>query len=189
MAIDIAPKFNLLPTPLQEEIYTMAREKGAWATSLFYASKISMNQVYLSLKLKKYLKNLEGESLPTTTSSSKPIPKPWEKPVKKLTKAEEAFLDGIKKGSIPLEEASKVIASMVFEKMLRNPEDIRFIDFFRTELLKLKQQESQDRNNLALEMINRMFSGNLPPKICPKCGYELYQETKMIEGEVVDEPL
>lgn len=93
----------------------------------------------------------------------------------KLTQEELKLLDRFKKGEVSLEEASRVVAVKVFEKMLRNPEDVRFVDFFRSELLKIKHQEVEDRNVHAMEVINRLFAGQLPPRHCPSCGYDVFK--------------
>lgn len=98
-----------------------------------------------------------------------------------LTSEQIDFLQRLKEGKVGLEEGSRIVAAMVFEKILKNPDDIRFIDFFRTELLKIKQQETTDRNHWATELMNRMFSGHLPPKNCIKCGNPFIQEEKNVQ--------
>jgi hypothetical protein len=91
---------------------------------------------------------------------------------KELSTEEIKLLERIKKGEMQLDEISKIVASKVFEKMLKNPNDWHYLDFFRTELLKMKQEENQMKENWAKELVNRMFMGKLPPQYCPKCGYD-----------------
>lgn len=86
------------------------------------------------------------------------------------------LLQRLKQGTVSLDEVSRVVASKVFERILRNPDDLRFIDFFRTELLKLKQREVDDRNNWAMEFVNRMFMGKLPMN-CEGCGKPLFEHS------------
>lgn len=88
-----------------------------------------------------------------------------------LSEEEIDLLLRFKEGKVTLDEASRIVATKVFEKILKNPEDVKFIDFFRAELLKIKQQEVTDRNSWAMELVNRMFAGELPPRNCTKCGH------------------
>ena len=185
-----APKFDLLPEEKREEIYQAALDMGAWETSKRYAQETGMNQNYLFKKLAKYLKKeaLVTIEEPKTDSGEGQV----EGAEKKLSREEKRFLEGLRSGKIGLEEASKRVSAMVFEKIIKNPGDVKFIDFFRTELLKIKQTEVTDRNNWAMEMINRLFAGKLPPRFCPKCGNDLIpalDEVPKIEGQVVNESL
>lgn len=105
---------------------------------------------------------------------------------RELTQAEQELLKRFERGDVDLEEASRVVASRVFEKILRNPDQLKYIDFFRTELLKIKEQESTNRNNWATELMNRMFSGHLPPRNCPKCGYEIVKLSENIPQQPLE---
>lgn len=109
---------------------------------------------------------------------------------KELTSEEVNFLNRLEEGRVTLEEASRIVATKVFEKILKNPDDVRFIDFFRSELLKIKQQETNYKENYAMEMINRLFAGNLPPRECPNCGAKLFNVTlpkpPSLNGEIID---
>lgn len=89
---------------------------------------------------------------------------------KDLTLEEKQLLERLEKGEVSTDEVSRVVAVKVFEKMLKNPDDFRFIDFFRTELLKIKQQETQTKEKWGNELLARMFSGKLPEPNCPNCG-------------------
>lgn len=91
---------------------------------------------------------------------------------KELTEAEKILLDRLSRGEATLEETSRVVAVKVFEKMLKNPDDFKFIDFFRAELLRLKQEETEIKESWGKEIIARLFAGKLPPPICPDCGYD-----------------
>lgn len=183
------PKFDLLPIQLQEKIFLSAKENGAYSTAKAFFEEAGMSEQGLYARLKLLLKERgidtggekEKEVKTEVVNGKKEI---------KLSASEKKFLKGLESGSVTLEDASRIVASKVFEKMLRNPDDFRFIDFFRTELLKSKNAENQERKEWREQIVNRMFSGNLPPRICPNCGTELIKlnEVKVItEGEVIVE--
>ena len=170
-------KFSKLDQETRDKILAMAGELGAWKTSIKWADAVSMHQMSLYQRIKKDLKKAGVEN-------GKPQPKEEKGKVEnKLTKEEKMFLDRLAQGSVSLEEASRVVAKKVFEKMLKNPGDVRFDNFFKTELLKIKQQENADKQNYMQTLLNRMFSGALPPRHCPQCGYEVI---KIQEGEIVN---
>jgi hypothetical protein len=100
---------------------------------------------------------------------------------KELSDEEIKLLDRIKNGEIELNEISRIVAAKVFEKMLKNPNDWHYLDFFRIELLKIKQEETQLKENWAKELVNRMFMGKLPPQYCPKCGYNLSEYSSQLQ--------
>ncbi len=102
-----------------------------------------------------------------------------------LTKEQIDFLDRISEGKVGLEEGSRIVATMVFEKMLNNPDKIKFADFYNTELLKIKQTEVRDRNYWAMEMINKWFKGRIPPRYCPKCGQDVLHGEKNEDSSIV----
>ncbi|OGH18809.1 MAG: hypothetical protein A3F31_04510 [Candidatus Levybacteria bacterium RIFCSPHIGHO2_12_FULL_38_12] len=104
---------------------------------------------------------------------------------KELTADEKELLNRMSKGEASFEEVSRVVAVKVFEKMLKNPDDFRYIDFFRTELLKIKQEETQVKETWAKEIIARVFSGKLPLRDCPKCGHSLLPEDN-INGDLTN---
>lgn len=91
---------------------------------------------------------------------------------RELTPEEQELLGRFEKGEVTLNEISRIVASKVFEKMLRNPDDFRFIDFFRAELLRMKQEETEVKESWAKEAITRLFAGKLPPRYCPECGHD-----------------
>lgn len=116
----------------------------------------------------------------------------------KLSADDIEFLDRLQRGEVSLDEASRVVAVKVFKRMLENPNDVRFIDFFRAELLRLKQEENKVKEVWGKEIIARFFAGKLPPKYCPHCGkltvddsiksesiveeIETFQEPKLLNG-------
>ncbi len=93
---------------------------------------------------------------------------------KELTEEEKLFLNRIQSGEAGIEEISRIVAARVFENMLRNPDDVRFVDFYRSQLLLMNEEKQRTQDAWAREVICRMFSGHLPPReqICSKCGYK-----------------
>lgn len=91
-----------------------------------------------------------------------------------LTEEETGFLNRLKNGDATTSEIGRMVAVKVFEKILRYPDDLRFVDFFRSELLALKKQELESKNSWAEEIVGRMFAGQLPPSDCPNCGLKLF---------------
>lgn len=87
-----------------------------------------------------------------------------------LTDGELSFLNRLKNGDATTSEINRMVAVKVFEKILRYPDDLRFVDFFRSELLALKKQELESKNSWAEELVGRTFAGMLPPPNCPSCG-------------------
>lgn len=95
-------------------------------------------------------------------------------PAHELTEKELELLERFRLGKVETDEMSRLVAVKVFEKILRNPDDIKFIDFFRMEMLKIKRKEQEDRSRNQQELINRFFSGKLPAN-CSDCGSQLFQ--------------
>ena len=82
-----------------------------------------------------------------------------------------------------------MVAVKVFEKMLKYPDDFKFYDFYQSQMLQLKKEEQQSKTTMAMELINRLFNGQLPPTHCPNCGHEVIKMETVVsleEGEVVD---
>lgn len=100
---------------------------------------------------------------------------------KELKADEKDLLARLSKGEVSFEEVSRIVAVKVFEKMLRNPDKFQYLDFFRTELLKIKQEESQIKDTWAKQIIVRFFSGHLPLRNCPKCGHSLLPDDNKTE--------
>ncbi len=92
-----------------------------------------------------------------------------------LTEEEVSFLNRLKSGDATTAEINRMVAVKVFEKILRYPDDLRFVDFFRSELLALKKQELESKNSWAEELVGRMFAGMLLPLNCSSCGYVLFR--------------
>lgn len=104
----------------------------------------------------------------------------------RLTPKEKKLIQDIADGKVDLETASRVIASKAFEKLLKFPDSASFTNFIQSELLKLKRQELTDKNTWAMELVNRMFNGVLPPRVCPKCG-EVLVKLPVLEGEIIED--
>ncbi len=105
----------------------------------------------------------------------------------KLSKDDLDFLDRLSRGEVSLDETSRMVAVKVFRRMLENPDDVRFIDFFRTELLRMKHEEIREKELWGKEIIARFFlGGKLPPKYCPHCGEPTLSDT-LKPGSLVEE--
>lgn len=165
----LTSKFFLLPKEKQELILQEAKEKGNWKTAETWALEvgISINRLY------KQLRKLNPNETPKNENGER-----------KLSKEEKDFLKRLGSGEATYDETSRFVAVRVFEKMLKNPDKWQYLDFFRTELIKVKREEAQIKDAWAKEIIGKMFAGKLPPKNCPNCGHNL-METKIVEGEIL----
>jgi hypothetical protein len=180
------PIFKTLPVSLREEIEGSVKAIGMYATAQKYAEKAGMSFWGLYNNLKK---KVNAGSLETPKGIRSPFihGKP-ERKAQKLTDEEKLFLEDLKTGKKDISEISKMVAVKVFEKMLKFPDDFKFYDFYQAQLLQLKQEEAKSKNTLAMELINRLFNGKLPPTHCPNCGTEIIKlETvaAIEEGEVI----
>jgi len=193
------PKYSLLDPLLRVKIEQEAAAYGARVTATKYHEQVGMSFIGLYTRLQKAVQRSTAsetafqQSLkPGRKKSLNPAPVKmgrWGKPVKEekeLTAEEEALLDRIEQGKVGIDEMRTLIARRVFEKMLKNPDDFKFLDFFRVELLKAKQEENKIKESWAKELIGKMFAGKLPPRECPQCGYNFSSETE--DGEILDEP-
>ncbi len=92
---------------------------------------------------------------------------------KELTEEEKLFLNRIQTGEAGIDEISRIVAARVFENMLRNPDDVRFVDFYRSQLLLMNEEKQRTQDAWAKEVICRMFAGKLPPReiSCGRCGH------------------
>lgn len=175
-------KWEYLNENIKVEILEYARDNGVWEAANKYKDEVGMGVQGLYRRLKAVVEggNKSGGEVPGEVE---------------LGEEEKVFLQRLKDGTVSLEEASRKVAGIVFEKMLRNPNDVKFDSFFKTKLLELKQSEQADRNNQAMTLINGMFNGRLPPKSCPSCGYVIYEDAVIVAkpegttliGEVVDD--
>ena len=180
-----APKFELLPELLRNEMIARAKEVGAYKASLEYAKKAGMHQQSLYERLKKLVKKETwGAEFGLNSGMEKTVNTKTHSTERNLSKEEKEFLKKLGTGEVTYEETSRLVAVRVFEKMLKNPDKWQYLDFFRSELIKVKREEAQIKDAWAKEIIGRMFSGKLPPKICPECGHD-FMEKKVVEGEVV----
>ncbi len=185
-----SPFYNL-PKERQDQIIFEARTKGTTITSRKYAEEVGLNEAAFRVFLVRKMKPKEKEPIaeePQLVSETKlgRIPKPKvkivdkTKKIKSLSKEENDMLARLEAGTSGIDEMSRMVAVRVFKRMLQNPDDFRFIDFFRAELLRQKEQETKLKYKWTNELMARMFAGQLPPKICPNCGMHLVKE--VIEG-------
>lgn len=188
-------KFGLLPDYKQQEVIQRALDEGSITASKEFYLEIGMVQQSLKQRLDRELKKTSltttkpTSSLPAVKEDSKTSG--LKKNQRELSKEEKLFLQRMEEGKVTFDEASRIVATKVFTNMLRNPDDFKYVDFFRTELLKIKQQESVDKNTWMIQIINRFFAGKLPPKNCPKCGFHLFEAAEpralpVMEGELVE---
>lgn len=165
------PIYSTLSKELTDKIEASVKEVGLYATAQKYYQEAGMSFPGLYHNLKKQRDRGDIEE-----RNSRVRPNYMAKPVKKakkLSSEERQFLEDLKTGKKDISEISRLVAVRVFEKMLKYPDDFKFFDFYQAELLKLKKEEQQSKNTLAMELINRLFSGQLPPTHCPKCGTEI----------------
>jgi len=178
------PIYKSLPVSLREEIEESVKKVGAFETATKYAKKAGMSAWGLYHNLNKKVKS--GEIVTNRVVqpyNAKPVKK-----AQKLSDTEKQFLEDLKTGKKDISEISRMVAVKVFEKMLKYPDDFKFYDFYQAQLLQLKQEEAKSKNTLAMELINRLFNGKLPPTHCPNCGFEIIkmETTQAIEeGEIV----
>ena len=181
------------------EILEYSKTHGAYSTSKKYAKEVNWSMGYLYRKLGKLqkkgsetveeetpVKNGEGDSKIISGYRARAIGRKEAYEGITLTAKEKKLISDIAEGKVDLETASRVIASKAFEKLLKFPDSASFTSFIQAELLKLKRQELTDKNTWAMELINRMFAGELPPRICPKCG-EVLVKLPALEGEIVED--
>ena len=181
------PIYITLPLSLREEIESSVKTMGVYAAATKYAPQAGMSFWGLYNNLKKKAQNGKLETREGIKSPSIHKGKPIRKP-QKLTDEENIFLEDLKSGKKDISEISRMVAVKVFEKMLKFPDDFKFYDFYQAQLLQFKQEEAKSKNTIAMELINRLFNGKLPPTHCPNCGYEIIKLetiTAVEEGEVI----
>lgn len=173
-------KWDLVNPELQQEIIDYAKEQGHYIAGRKYGSSVNMNEHALGQMLKRKYGTVAKKPV-SKNGRGKYIPEE-----KELDAEELIFIEKLKKGQVGLEEAGKIVAAKVFEKMLKNPDDVKFVDFFRSELLKIKNQEVNDKKDASMELLNRLFSGQVPPKECPHCGAPLFTNIPSPVSVIVD---
>ena len=186
------PKFTVLPQETKDEIFESVRLKGIYKTANEYAPKVGMHPMALYKALKKAVDNPEYAESGGSEEGNLGYKNPTPPTEKKLSKEEKEFLDKLEKGETSIADVSRLVARRVFERMLKNPDDFKFIDFFRAELIRVKEEENNTKKKIAEDVITRLFAGKLPPRHCPSCGYDLMPELdskELVEGEIVDEHL
>jgi hypothetical protein len=195
---------------LWESVLEYAREHGAYEASKRYAEETKFNQNYLYRKLVRLVgtgrtdigeetevdvsggekgtgrnRRMSPEEI-LANAKAKAQSRKYAYEGIELTKKEKKLIRDIADGTVDMETASRVIAAKAFEKLLKYPDSASFTSFIQSELLKLKRQELTDKNTWAMELVNRMFAGELPPRICPKCGEVLVKLPELV-GEVVED--
>lgn len=189
------PKFELIPQELKNRIVLRARQTNASQAATEFHEEVKMSKKGLEYQLRRLVvPEKKEQELPEQKRRWNQKP---ERVAKELSAEELSLLERLKRGEAGISDVSGVVAAKVFEKMLQFPDDFRFIDFFRTELLRQKNEENQIRDKWAREIINRMFAGKLPPReiTCEKCGHiqptvkdSLVLEPEgILEGEVEDD--
>lgn len=175
-----------------EEILESAKQLGLWGASKKHYAEVGMDLRGLYSKLKKFRERegwgegaAGGGELQKAVSKAQARKEAYEGI--KLTVKEKQLISDIAEGKVDLETASRVIASKAFEKLLKFPDSASFTSFIQAELLKLKRQELNDKNTWAMELINRMFNGELPPRVCPVCGEVLVKLPVVSGGEITME--
>lgn len=184
------PIWDLVPFDKQQEIIQSAKTIGALKAATMYCDQVGMKEVSLYQKLKSIGAN--NRPVKPYLESSKPGRKPKEKPLsfktRDLTGGERRLLRRFENGEVTLDEVSRKIATLAFKNILENPASVKYADFLKTELLKIKQEEGKFKEAWGKELLQRVFSGKLPPHQCPKCGHSLMEKSS-IEGEIIlDEP-
>lgn len=201
-------KWNTITPNKREEIIRYAKETTPQTAAKKYALECGMSVAGLAIKLRDLLKPVEIKKVDYQEQSGSKEKKPrnWEEEAKvkaqsrkkafesvRLTPKEKKLIKDISDGKVDLETASRVIAAKAFEKLLKNPESASFNSFIQAEMLKLKRQEIEQKNNWAMELLDRMFAGQLPPTECPHCGHVLYKPLESHgakKGVIIDaEPL
>ncbi len=171
-------KFSLIPLEQQEIILQEARENGAFATAEKWADQIGMSFNGLYKRLRKDTKQTYNPMLP----KGQRFTEPKKNEERKLSREEKELIEKLKSGEAGIEETSRLVAVRVFENMLKNPDKFVYADFIKTELLKIKKDESVIKEGFAKALIGKMFAGQLP-NVCPHCGKSLVKE--IVEGEII----
>ena len=176
-------KWDIIPKDFQEQLKHIVEEIGPRQAAVKYHERCNMSFAALYGHLKAKFGNrdtpLYKPTLPYPTSS--PNPRKKGEP-KELSGEEEKFLTDLNEGKVSLEDASRMVAVRVFRKMLEYPDDVKFIDFFRTEMLKLKNDENKIKETWSKEIIARMFAGKLPPVNCPHCGKKTVLDSPLLKN-------
>lgn len=174
------PIYIKLPQETRDEIEKFAKKYGVWSAAVKFKTKAGMteNALYRALRVK-------VEHVPRHGSRGY-----QGKKAKKLTDEEKQFLVDLSSGKKEVEDIARFVAVRVFEKMLKYPDDFKFYDFYQAQMLKLKKEEQATKNTVAMELITRLFNGQLPPTHCPNCGHEIIKINQIVaieEAKVIEE--
>ncbi|MBK9272858.1 MAG: hypothetical protein IPM48_14840 [Saprospiraceae bacterium] len=178
--------FGDMPNIKKLEIYEYAKQNSVFSAASKYHKEVGISENGLYRRLRRDLKKanqLRNETFQRKSGAGKAK----EKDEVKLSREEKKFLKNLKNGKASLEEASRFVAVRAFEKMLKNPGDVKFLDFFRVELLKIKKMEAETKKTWAIQLVNRLWGGaELPPPVCPYCDKELIPNGRNImDGEII----
>lgn len=185
-------KWGLISTIKQDEILNYARETSARQSANKFADEIQMSALYLARKINKVMGNTPAPSkfrvkkVKRYSEKNRLKDKREAYAAVELTPKENKLLKDIAAGKVSMEDASRIIAAKAFEKILKDPTAISFNNFLQSELLKIRKDEVESKNSMALELMNRMFAGQLPT-VCPHCGKNMF-DLKVIQGkeEILD---
>lgn len=171
--------YNKLPQEQKEKIEAFAKKYNIYKASQKFCKEAGMAENSLYRTLRKRLDHTPVHASKQGYNFKRAT---------KLTDEEKEFLKDLREGTKGVEDIARLVAVKVFEKMLKYPDDFKFYDFYQAQMLKLKKEEQANKNTLAMELINRMFGGQLPPTHCPNCGTEVIkisQATELQEGEII----
>ena len=191
----MAFKAKTIDPVLWEEVLQSNEEKGSYITAEKYYEKTGLSRSGLYWKLRHLKPSGEtvGEEETEKSGGDKIVEGYKARAVGrkeayegiKLTPKERKLIKDIAEGTVDMQKASRVIAAKAFEKLLKFPDSASFTSFIQSEMLNLKRQELTDKNTWAMELVNRMFAGALPPRVCPRCGEVLVKLPELV-GKVED---
>lgn len=167
-------KWNILPNDLRRKIIDEARTTSAMNASKKYYKFTELSAQMLQRHILMILNPAKWDPVER---------KKLEKENREFSSEEKEFLEKIERGEMDMDLMRGKVARMAFERVLRNPDQVKFIDFIRTEILNSKQEEIKASKSWGKEIIARLFAGKLPPRNCPNCNYSLV----LLGEEVVED--
>lgn len=181
----MAYTWRYLNEDLKASILAEAVSSSPHHAAEMYADEAGMHPTGLARQISKELALKErGSGLRKLAFRSGLRPREDTPGEKELTTEQIQFVEDIRSGKKDSEDAAKYILANFMENVFRNPELIKSIDAFRSEMLKIKKEEKKDRQSQAMALVSMMFSGQIPPSVCPKCGEILYTTDQSDPGLV-----